>query len=225
MTERFQGFSPEGLAVLAGLEQDNSKAFFEAHRAVYDAGVVAPAKRFVVELADALSARVSPGVVAEPKVDGSLFRLHRDTRFGKDKSPYKTLQALFVGEGPSKKVSSGVYLALHPARVNLGVGSMMLPDLSRWREGLVGHGDAFRAALAEAERSSAGLGTSEPVLKRVPKGYDPDHPLERFLRMKHFHASVTLPAPKTIARRGFLDWCLRRFEPMGALHRWLVAHA
>ena len=223
MTERFQGFSAEGLAVLAGLETNNSKAYFEAHRATYEAGVVEPAKIFVRELAAALAETVSPGIRAEPKVDGSLFRLHRDTRFGKDKSPYKTQQALFVWEGKSKKESPGFYLALHPGRVNLGVGSMGLPDLERWRRGLVEHEAAFRAALGAAERGVPGLTTSEPALKRTPKGYDAHHPLERFLRMKHFHASVALPTPKGIARRGFLDWCLRRFEPMGDLHRWLVA--
>lgn len=224
MTERFAGFAPEGLAVLAGLEKENTKAYFEAHRARYEAGVVEPAKRFVVELAEALAASVSPGIAARPKVDGSLFRLHRDTRFGKDKSPYKTQQALFVWEGASKKESSGFYLALHPDRVGLGVGAMGMADLGRWRDALVADTEGFTAALEAARRDVPGLGTSEPALKRVPKGYDADHPLERFLRMKHFHASVTLPTPKSIARRTFLDWCVRRFEPMGPLHRWLVAH-
>jgi uncharacterized protein (TIGR02453 family) len=85
----FAGFPPEGLAFLEGLGRDNTKAYFDAHRATYESALLEPAKAFVVALGEELRARVSPGIRAEPRVNGSILRINRDTRFSADKTPYK----------------------------------------------------------------------------------------------------------------------------------------
>ena len=82
----FEGFGQEGLDFLAGLREDNSKAYFEAHRTEYTNGLFEPAKAFVSAVGAELHARVSPDLQAVPKANGSLFRINRDVRFSADKT-------------------------------------------------------------------------------------------------------------------------------------------
>jgi uncharacterized protein (TIGR02453 family) len=99
----FEGFPPEGLAFLAGLAEHNEKAWFDAHRAEYERGLLEPARDFVDAIGPELEA-VHPGIHADPRVNGSIMRINRDTRFSKDKRPYKTHLDLWFweGEGPSR---------------------------------------------------------------------------------------------------------------------------
>lgn len=224
-TTTFQGFRPEGLAVLAGLERDNSKDYFEAHRDEFRDGVLEPATALVTELGDRLRASAAPGLVVDPRVNGSLFRLHRDIRFSADKSPYKTHQAMYLWEGADKKTSPGFHLSVSADAVGVGVGYMAIPDLDRWRAAIADDttGPAFVAALDEAHHTLGdGVSTNQPDLKRVPKPYAADHPRGRWLRHKGFHASVTEPLPDEATRPAFVDWCTHRCEAFGAVHRWLV---
>ncbi|MEM6991152.1 MAG: DUF2461 family protein, partial [Myxococcota bacterium] len=85
---KFDGFPKQTLTFLKGLGANNDKAWFTAHRADYDNYFMEPAKHFVVALGERL-AKSSPGIHAEPKVNGSIFRINRDVRFSKDKRPYK----------------------------------------------------------------------------------------------------------------------------------------
>ena len=220
----FKGFSKDGLAFLKQLARNNNKAFFEAYKPAYVEGIVEPGKAFVVELASALQASVSEDLVAEPRVNGSLFRIHRDVRFSKDKTPYKTHQAMFIWEGESKKTSSGFYMQIDADEVMLGVGGMGLPNLDRWRAALDDHasGAAFDRAIAQAEKKLGTLSYPEPGLKRVPKPYAADHPRGDWLRMKGFHAGARMKAPASITSAKFVDWCARRFAHFGPLHTWLV---
>lgn len=82
------GFPAETLAFLRGLAENNTKAWFEAHRADYQAHYVEPALAFVAALGPRLQ-QIAPGAQFEPRINGSLFRINRDVRFSADKSPYK----------------------------------------------------------------------------------------------------------------------------------------
>ena len=85
----FNGFSIEMVKFFQNLKNNNSKQWFEAHRHIYDNYVLQPARVFVVEMGKRLE-KIVPAVNAIPKVNQSLFRINRDTRFSKDKRPYKT---------------------------------------------------------------------------------------------------------------------------------------
>ncbi|MEA2324592.1 MAG: hypothetical protein QOD81_4442 [Solirubrobacteraceae bacterium] len=119
----FAGFPAEGLAFLAGLREDNSKAFFDAHRPAYEGALLAPARAFVVALADELRTRVSPAIRAEPHVNGSILRINRDIRFNVDKRPYKTYldMVVWAGEGHSRE-RPGFFVRLEPEGVTLSAG-------------------------------------------------------------------------------------------------------
>lgn len=220
----FKGFSKDGLAFLQALARNNNKAYFGANKQTYVEGIVEPAKAFVVSLAGALQTSVSEGIVAEPRVNGSLFRIHRDVRFSKDKTPYKTHQALFVWEGESKKTSSGFYMQIDADEIMLGVGGMGMPNLDRWREAIDDDatGGAFDRAIAQAEKKLGTLSYPELALKRVPKPYAPEHPRADWLRMKAFHAGTRIKTPSSITSAKFVDWCARRLAHYGPLHNWLV---
>ncbi|MEN0068189.1 MAG: DUF2461 domain-containing protein [Myxococcota bacterium] len=225
-SSRFAGFSMAGLEALAALARDNTKATFDLHREGIDEGLIEPAKRFVTALATRLGTAVSPGIEARPRVDGSIFRLRRDTRFSKDKSPYKTRLTMFVWEGEHRKRSPGFYLSLSPNRVQLGVGRMVIDDLERYRKAVdePRSGEALVAAITKAQRALPGLTLSEPALKRVPRGFDPLHPRARWLRCKVLHAMLDVPMPGAVDGPEFLDWTVDRFLPFRDLHRWFVAN-
>src|SRR5213083_2262987 len=118
----FEGFPPEGLHFLAGLAEHNEKAWFDEHRGEYERGLLEPARDFVEAMGVELEA-VHPGVNADPRVNGSIMRINRDTRFSKDKRPYKTHLDLWFweGEGPSRGCS-GFFLRLEADRLGLGAG-------------------------------------------------------------------------------------------------------
>jgi uncharacterized protein (TIGR02453 family) len=221
---QFMGFGTDGLAVLSGLRSNNTREFFEANRAVFERDVLEPAKLLVDDLGQRLRATVAPNLVADPRVDRSLFRLHRDVRFSADKSPYKTQQAMFLWEGADKKVSPGFYLAVSGDEVGLGVGLMHIADLDRWRAAIADDvtGQAFTSALRRAETERNAMVDLEPALKRVPKPYPPDHPRERWLRHKGFRAANNVDLPPEATTPAFVDWCTTRFASFAPLHRWLV---
>lgn len=225
-TTMFDGFDAKGLAVLADLEHTNTKEFFDAHRDRFREGVVEPAKALVVDLGERLRRTVAPELVAEPRVNGSLFRINRDIRFSADKSPYKTHQAIFLWEGDDKKTSPGFYLSVSGHEVGVGVGYMGIGDLDRWRSAIADDetGEAFIAALGHATSTLPDVTTNEPDLKRVPRPYPADHPRARWLRHKGFHASLREPLPDSVTEPAFVDWCATRCEAFGPLHRWLVDH-
>src|SRR5258707_3097361 len=86
---RFTGFGAAGLEFLAGLEHDNSRRFFDAHRSAYREELLEPSKAFVVALGEQVRQRISAGLRAEPRVGGSLFRIGNGLRFNQHKPPYK----------------------------------------------------------------------------------------------------------------------------------------
>lgn len=88
-TKTFSGFPREAIRFLNDLRVNNNRPWFDKNRAIYDACIVSPALAFAPALAAELAV-FAPSVIAEPRVGGSLFRIHRDTRFSPDKSPYKT---------------------------------------------------------------------------------------------------------------------------------------
>jgi uncharacterized protein (TIGR02453 family) len=118
----FEGFPREALAFLAALAENNEREWFAAHRDEYESTLLEPARDFVVETGEELRGR-GLDVHADPRVNGSIFRINRDTRFSKDKRPYKTHLDLWLwqGEGPSRSCP-GFFFRLSPEALLLGSG-------------------------------------------------------------------------------------------------------
>ena len=106
----FAGFGPKTKKFLRELGRNNDKAWFDAHRSDYEAHYLEPAKAFV-EAAGPKLEKIAPNVVCEPRANGSIFRVNRDIRFSKDRTPYKDHIDLWFWEGQRKTAISGFFLA------------------------------------------------------------------------------------------------------------------
>lgn len=165
----FDGFPEAALDFYDDLELDNTKSFWQAHKAVYDEAVATPMK--------ALTASLEPEFGA-----AKIFRPYRDVRFAKDKSPYKTHQGAYVATGPS----TGYYVQISAAGVMVGVGfyEASAARLAVIREAISddAHGAQLEGILKELGASGWEVGGER--LKTAPRGYDIEHPRIALLRHK-----------------------------------------
>jgi uncharacterized protein (TIGR02453 family) len=195
MAATFPGFPKQALTFFRQLARNNKREWFQAHRAQYDEHVHGPALALCALVIDDLRAFAADHA-GEPK--RSLFRIYRDTRFSKDKTPYKThVAAVFPRAGMGKTTCAGFYFAVSHESVEIAAG-MYMPgpeELAAVRAAIASdNGKAMRKLLAaRGLRKQAGelLGDK---LARVPKGFEPDHPAAELLRMKQWYFDVTLPA-------------------------------
>lgn len=221
----FAGFTKATVRFYADLGRNNTKAWFEAHRAVYDGQVLAPAKLFVTALGARLKTIV-PGIVAVPAVNKSIFRIHRDTRFSLDPAPYKTNLGIYFWDGArSRMESAGFYVGLEPPDIMLGGGMYMIPDalLGRFRKDAT---DPKRGAelsrIVAALRAIPGCTVEGSHYKRVPAGFDPGHRNADLLKHKGLYAGFEAKVPPAFTGPEFVDYCFERFRPVVPLHRWLM---
>lgn len=201
-----RSFTPELFAFLRDLAANNDRAWFADNKARYEESVREPALRLIEEFAPRL-AEISPHFVADSRpVGGSLYRIHRDVRFSRDKSPYKTAAAITFRHELGRGTHAPVYhLHLEPGRVFAGAG-VWRPDreaLGRVRAAIAADPDGWRAAVGAApfaERYSL-AGDS---LKRPPAGFDAAHPLIEDLKRKDVVATASL-TQGDVTRGGFID--------------------
>lgn len=225
MTETFTGFPREGLDFLARLREDNTKAFFDANRSTYEAALLWPARAFVVALGDELRARVSPGIRAEPHVNGSILRMSRDLRFSPERRPYKEHLHLVFWEGAAhSRERPCLSVRLRPEGISLGAGLPRLEGgaLAAYRAAVLDDrtGAALEAALARATATPK-ASVAEPALKRVPRGVDPQHPRAALLRHAGVLVSGDWAVPREISSPRLVRWAAERLEAMAPVERWL----
>ena len=167
----FPGFRPEALRFLADLCENNDREWFKARKATYDDDLLWPARCLVADVA-AEAARAGLPLGAEPKK--AVFRIYRDTRFSKNKAPYKTHVGVVWSRPGEKGVAGGLYVHVEPGGCFLAAGFWELdpPRLRRWRERLAGDPAGWLAAVAEVEGAGLAVTGREP-LKRMPRGYEP----------------------------------------------------
>jgi len=183
-------FTPAFFRFLRQLRKNNDRAWFHANEVAYQRDVREPALRFVAAFAAPLR-KLSPHLVADPRpVGGSLFRIHRDVRFAKDKRPYKTHAGIhFRHESARNAHAPGLYLHLEPGDVFASAG-IWRPDgatLSEVREAMVASPVAWKRAVV-GRAFARRWALSGESLVRVPRGYDPAHPLAADLRRKSYVA-------------------------------------
>ncbi len=221
----FDGFSKDTILFFQRLNENNSKQWFNDHRDDFDNHVMKPAREFVVDLGEALKS-LRPNVKAIPKTDQSIFRIHRDIRFSKDKRPYKTHLGIFFWEGPGKKMESpGFYFHLEPPNLMLGAGMYMFtPEMLPFYRDSVVHSE-YGKDLAESVdkvRSRFAYELGGKHYKRTPRGYNENHPNAELLLYKGLHVGEEIEIPDALYSRELIDFCIERFRIMEPLHAWLV---
>jgi uncharacterized protein (TIGR02453 family) len=184
----FGGFGTEVYKFLEELEANNTRDWFAANKSRYETHVREPALDFIEAMAEPL-ARISKQYVASPRRSGgSLMRVHRDTRFGKDKRPYKTNVGIQFRHILAKDVHApGFYVHIANDGVFLGVGCWR-PDgtaLGRIRDAIADNGKAW-VRVRDQHKFSALFELVGESLKTAPRGVAKDHPLLVDLRRKDF---------------------------------------
>jgi uncharacterized protein (TIGR02453 family) len=226
-TTTFAGFPAEGFAFLAALESDNTREYFDAHRDVYESALLAPAKAFVVALGEQLRTFASPDIRAEPRVNGSILRISRDTRFTTDKRPYKEHLDMWFWEGdaPSRE-RPGYSVRLRSGTVVLGAGMHRFDPgaLAAYRAAVDYDrtGEALEIAIEDATvRREVALGGL--AYKRVPREFDRDHPRAELLRHDALHVSGEWKLPRVVSGPKFVGWVADRLIDFVPVERWLTA--
>jgi uncharacterized protein (TIGR02453 family) len=200
---KFAGWPAEALEFYEGLEADNSKAYWTAHKSVYDRAVLAPMEALLAELEAEFG-------------DAKLFRPYRDVRFSADKSPYKTA----IGATLSK----GGYV--HLSADGLAVASgyhMMAPDqIERYRQAVAQDvtGEELRRVIAQVEGADVPV-VGESPLKTAPRGYDKHHPRIDLLRNKGLIAWKEWPAEPWLETAGAKTRVVGVLRAAQPLHAWL----
>lgn len=206
-------FTPATLSFLRKLARNNQRDWFELHKTDYENTLRTPALNFITDIATDLAV-LSPYFLAQPrKVGGSLMRIHRDIRFGKDKSPYKTNIGIQFRHQQGKDVHApGFYVHIEPKGCFVGVGIWRpdAPALGKIREVLAEQPRQWQTAISgKAFRQHFEL--SGESLSRPPKGYAKDHPLIEDLKRKDFIAITTLTDDQVLSTR-FKQLVLDRFK-------------
>jgi uncharacterized protein (TIGR02453 family) len=228
-------FTEQTFRFLKALAKNNSREWFAANKPRYDEHVRAPALRLIADLAVPLH-EISPQLTAIAKpVGGSLFRIHRDTRFAKDKRPYKTHVGMYFAHAATEDMqraetagnaalgrldAPGLYLHIEPGACFLG-GGIWHPQpatLKRVRDYMLGNPVSWKQATRDPKFLKR-FALGGDALSRPPRGYDPTHELIDDLRRKDFVASCAIDdaellrtdLPKRLAKQyaamaPMLDW-------------------
>jgi uncharacterized protein (TIGR02453 family) len=206
----FTGWPRAAFEFYVDLEADNSRSFWQAHRDVYETAVKEP---FL-----ALSAEVE-------REFGPLrvFRPYRDTRFAKDKSPYKTAAAA-VTEGPG---GTHYYISVGAGGLYAGSGYYVFaPDqLERWRAAVADTrtGPVIESAVGALQKQRYDVAAHD-ALKSAPRGYPKDHPRVELLRWKGCHAGQSFGAPRWVSTKAALERIVESWRGAAAMSRWLDKH-
>lgn len=224
----FRGFPDARGDFFLALALQNDRDWFNAHRAEYEQGWAAPMASLLDEVHGKLGRIYGRHRLGAPKV----FRLNRDVRFSKDKTPYKTHVAGWIPLESGGKASPGVtpaaiYLHVGVDERSTGSGCWMLePDaLKRFRAALL---DPRRgAALARHLAALTARGftaSSAESLVRVPAGVDPDHPRAALLRMKGLVVDPGDVPKRLITRPDLVGWLVEQARAAEPVVNWLADH-
>jgi len=222
MKNAFPGFAPDAIAFLRDLKNNNDRDWFTPRKHVYEEKLRLP----MIELVRAIHGemlRFAPRYVGEPAK--CVFRIYRDTRFAKDKTPYKThVAASFKRCGLEKSHAAGYYFSISPEEIEIA-GGLWAPEpdnLLLVRETIARDPKAFRRTFASASHRKLLGDLQGESVTRAPKGFDPAHPAIDLLRRKQYCFFVMLdPALATTPR--LFGEIVKRFEAMTPFIEFLNA--
>ena len=226
--QEFSRFSTGAFTFLKGLAVHNDREWFEARRDTYEETLRAPMKALIEEM-DARLATFAPEITGTVK--GSMFRIHRDVRFSRNKAPYKTNAACWFFHRDSRGTvgqdavhgGAGMYFHLEPRACLAGGGIWMppAPALKRVRAALaVGHEEFQSIVHAKPFKQRFGAMETEAMLKRMPRGFAMDHPAGEWLRYQSFTAGCALTQAE-VTSATLPDRLEESFRAMFPLVRWL----
>jgi len=221
----FGGFGTETLRFLRDLTKDNSKAWFDENRPRYEAHYLEPAKDFICALEEPLR-ELWPKLHVEPRVNGSIFRINRDVRFSKDKTPYKNHLDLWFWEGERKTALSGLFFRLTGDQLYIGAGAHHFSRevLPSYRNAVVNPRQGAALLKVEKQLKDAGLTLDGEHYVKLPRGFDAQgSEIDRLLKFNSLIACHVIDHPPSLGAPQFLDYCLDKWRQVLPVHKWLVS--
>jgi uncharacterized protein (TIGR02453 family) len=218
----FHGFPKAGMKFLGELEKNNNREWFQKNKTRYKESLEAPTKEFVAVMTDKMQA-----LIGGP-VSGKVFRIYRDVRFSKDKTPYNPMIKIAFAPADKKAkkgCSSAMYFfRLQPDTLALGAGVYEFNDsrvLEKYRKSAADVKKGPRLAKILESFRQNGLWVNEPHYKRVPGGFEKSQPREALLRHKGLYAFIETPVANEISSLQAVDFCLKRYKELSPLYNWL----
>jgi len=219
----FAGFPKELYSFLQDLKKNNNRDWFEANKDRYVRYAKEPTMAFIEAMRDRLH-DISPSYVADSRANGgSMFRIYRDTRFSKDKTPYKlNIGCQFRHSAGKDAHAPGFYMHLQPGENFAGGGIWMPPtpvlakiraaidrNQAEWRDIKEYLGKNKKLSSLEGER-----------YKRPPQGYDADHPFIEDLKLKTFFAGRAFSDAEVTSKK-YIDEIVSTFQDISPLMRFI----
>jgi uncharacterized protein (TIGR02453 family) len=220
----FTGFNKATSDFFVQLTLNNNKAWFDEHRRQYEEDVLAPARAFIIALGEELI-KFCPMINAIPAVNKSLFRINRDTRFSKDKTPYKTHLGIWLWEGQVPRMECpGFYFHLEPPHLMLGGGLHIFAKhhLAAFRDLAIDKTWGPELSALVKQLADDGLEIGGRHYKRVPRGYDKEHPNAKLLLHKGLSAMHKDLIPAQFDSGALVDYCMAVYQKMLPMHKWLL---
>ena len=216
-------FQPALVKFLRELKKNNNRDWFNHNKSRYEQELLEPALEFISALQTPFQQKVSRHFKVVPKrTGGSLMRIYRDTRFSKDKTPYKTNLGIHIRHELGKNVHApGFYFHIDPKEVFLGAG-VWHPDnlaLRKIREAIVDEPAKWKRII-KAKKLTDQLQRTGDSLKRPPRDFDPDHPLIDDLKLKD-HVVIANLETKQLYEKGIVDRTISIFSASKPYVRFL----
>ena len=218
----FVCFSKKSLDFLQDIRDNNTKEWFEAHRSEYENLILEPCREAAVEIGEHLQA-LEPTVNAIPKINGSLFRIYRDIRFSKDKTPIKSRIGLIFWQGNGKRMqSSSFYLHFSPDDlfVSVGIRGFSNETLATYREYIKNREHRENLHVILQQMKERGFLVPKPKYKRLPRGFDKEMSHEELARFASMYVYKLFPA-KTVYSKDLIATLFETYEAMLPLQQWV----
>ncbi len=224
MAHQFTGFPKELFIFLNNLSNNNRREWFHENKPYYKQHIVEPMQDFIVAIAPALK-DISKHYVADPRTNGgSMFRIYRDTRFSKDKTPYKEHVACQFRHAVGKDAHApGFYIHIQPNRVRVGGGiwTPHSPALFKVRTRIAEKPKEWESIISDKQFIQYFGGINGDSLKRAPKGFDPHHPQIDYLKKKSFFAMQDIQ-DNALLKKSFLKTVEKNFNALSPFMKFIT---
>jgi uncharacterized protein (TIGR02453 family) len=214
------------LNFLKNLKENNTKEWFAEHKDEFENYLKSPALLLVKDLGSLIAEEFPPASYDDRPHNGSLMRIYRDTRFSKDKAPYKTNIAMVFSEPGKKKMASagfGLQMTTELVEMYSGLFGFTPEQLTRYRDAVLNEksGTALVKA-AETVLSRGKYSIDGKELKKVPRGFDADHPRSEWLKFKGLYAFGPTIDLKTAQSNKLIDNAMNFFRDTSPIFQWLI---
>jgi uncharacterized protein (TIGR02453 family) len=223
---KFNGFPKQMLRFFSQLAQNNCRDWFLSHKHEYEKYVVIPSCAFIIAMGIKLK-KISRKIKAIPRINKSLFRIHRDMRFVKNKEPYKNSLRILFWEGTRKKrlENPGFYIHIEKKTLFIGAGCHYFSTdlLKKYRDKLsqVSACRDLHKVLDRLQENNH-IQIHGKQLKKFPSGCTIHNENRSLITYKGLHAQYKSRIPDTFYTPEFIDFCFEKYSHMAPLHKWIT---